>query len=175
MNIDIIIFNTLNNLAENWFLVDLFFYFTAKILPYFLLLPFFYLFFKDYKKNLFLVGEALFAAFFARYVVCELIRYIVPRERPFNILEESKLLLPLTENASLPSGHVSFLFALATVAFFYNKKLGGVLLGLSFLVGISRVYAGVHWPSDILAGVLVGILCGFFIYHISLFLKKRWL
>lgn len=175
MNVDIYIFNIINNLAENWFFVDFFFYLSAKILPYFLLLPFVYLLYKGYKKNFFFVGEAVFSALFARYAVCELIRYIIPRERPFFVLEDSKLLLPLTENSSFPSGHVSFFFALSTVVFLYNKKWGSVLYALSLLIGLSRVYVGIHWPSDILAGVLVGIFCGFVVFHLSAVVKKKWL
>ncbi len=166
MSVDIYLFHLLNDLAESWFLLDFFFYFCAKILPYFLLLPFFYLLIKDYKKNLLFVGEAFLTAFLVRYAICEMIRSLVPRLRPYDFMDGVSLLVPFSDNLSLPSGHVSFLFALATVTYFYNKKMSIVLFALSSLVGISRVYVGVHWPSDIVAGALVGVLSGLIVFHL---------
>lgn len=63
--------------------------------------------------------------------------------------------------AAFPSGHASVVFALAMVMFFYNHKLGWVLLVLATLVGLARIYVGVHFPLDIIAGAGVGILSAF--------------
>lgn len=58
---------------------------------------------------------------------------------------------------SFPSGHAIFLFSLATSVWFENKKAGAILFGIAALVGVGRVAAGVHWPTDIIGGAALGI------------------
>ncbi len=174
MEADIFVFNILNGFTGNWFLLDFFFFFCAKILPYLLILPFLYLLLKDHRKYAFYVGEIFFAAFFVRYALCEAIRHISPRERPLNALEDVNVIIPFTtENASLPSGHVAFFFALSTVAFMRNKKAGSALFFFSFLIALSRVAAGVHWPSDVVIGALVGLASGFIVFKLSQKICKK--
>lgn len=59
---------------------------------------------------------------------------------------------------SFPSGHAAFYFALSMAVYLYNKKLGVILFVVSLIMGIARIYAGVHWPSDILGGIVVGVI-----------------
>ncbi len=66
-----------------------------------------------------------------------------------------------SKEASFPSGHATFYFALATIVYFYNKKVGIWFFIVSFFIAVARVFVGVHWPSDILAGALLGILMGY--------------
>ncbi|WP_242393120.1 phosphatase PAP2 family protein [Anaeromyxobacter oryzisoli] len=60
---------------------------------------------------------------------------------------------------SLPSLHASNFFAMASVAWAASRRLGGAVLVLAAAVALSRVYVGVHWPSDIVAGAVWGVLC----------------
>ena len=76
------------------------------------------------------------------------------------------LILNKIDQPAFPSGHAAFFFALSTVVYFYNKKAGIGFFVASFLISISRVFGGVHWPTDILAGVLVGIFSAWFILKI---------
>ncbi len=173
MNIDLVIFNFINGFAGKWFFADSLFYVLSSVLPYLLLVPFAYLLIKGIKKNGVYVLEVFISAFFARYGLCQAIRQFFPRERPFIALNDVNLLAPFKDSASLPSGHVSFFFALSTVVFLYNKKAGTVFYTLSFLIGLSRVYIGLHWPSDILAGIFVGLLSGVIIYGLAQLFKKN--
>jgi undecaprenyl-diphosphatase len=60
--------------------------------------------------------------------------------------------------ASLPSGHASFYFAMSTIVYLYNKKVGVLFYIATILITLARIFSGVHWPSDILAGALFGIV-----------------
>ena len=77
------------------------------------------------------------------------------------------LLLSHEATSSFPSGHAAFYFALSTIIYFYNKKAGLLFLFASFLISISRVFVGIHWPFDIFAGAIVGIFSGWIILKIS--------
>lgn len=90
-----------------------------------------------------------------RYGVAELIRFFLHRPRPFLALQLPHL---LTENSySFPSGHTIFLIGMAIGVFFVNKRYGYWLFALSVIVGLARVVAGVHYPSDILGGAVLGV------------------
>ena len=98
-----------------------------------------------------------FASFFvARLIIVEFIRAIIPRARPF-LAHSAVQLIAKGNESSFPSGHAAALFAIATAIYFYNKKAGVLLCIVAILVSIARVIAGVHYPSDIIAGAIVGI------------------
>lgn len=162
MNLDILIFQQINGWAGKSVCLDAVGIFFAKYLEYLLIvLIIFFL-----RKNLKIIFQAFLAAVLARFGVVELIRVFWSRSRPF-IENNVNLLIGHENTGSFPSGHAAFYFGLSTVVYFYNKKLGIMFLIASSLVSISRVFVGVHWPSDILAGAIVGIFCGWLVIKIS--------
>ena len=86
-------------------------------------------------------------------------------ERPPAVLEAGSfhLIGEAFRNGSFPSGHTTTVFLLATILFRHfrdNLFLAGSVIALAILAGFSRIAAGVHWPADMLAGMVLGTVCG---------------
>lgn len=107
---------------------------------------------------------ALIAAGIARYGVAELIRHFYHRPRPYVELNISPLFADTAY--SFPSGHTIFMFALVAGIFPYNKKAAWWLAGAGLLIGLARVAAGVHYPSDILGGIILGLCTGALVHFL---------
>lgn len=90
------------------------------------------------------------------------LKNITCRLRPCVVDSSIPLALELPRSYSFPSGHTASSFAAATVIFSFNKKWGTGALCLAALVGFSRLYLFVHFPTDVLAGMVLGILSGVF-------------
>ena len=106
---------------------------------------------------------AVISAVVARWGVKQLLLLFIHRARPFVINQNIHPLIssPVSENyQSFPSGHAVFFFALATVIYSNDKRWGIFFLVSAMLMGIARVAVGVHYPTDILGGVILGIFTG---------------
>jgi len=163
--LDITIFRWFNSWAGHSSFVDWTIIFLAEYLWYVmagavisLVLSTWFLRFRQYRKrHLELLYLALVSAFSARFVVAEVIKYIFNRPRPFAVLDGVQQLLQHSAGRSFPSGHASLAFAIAATVAFYYPKTSILFFIAAVNVGVARVIAGVHWPSDILGGALVGI------------------
>jgi len=67
---------------------------------------------------------------------------------------------------SFPSGHTTLAFALSTNIFLYNKKIGYFAFIVAGLISISRIIVGVHYPLDIIMGIIIGITFPIILYKI---------
>ena len=114
------------------------------------------LFFAAYRKS---GVQILLALLFSLLIVNVLLKNTVCRERPCWIDPGVRLLLSVPEDYSFPSGHASASFAAATSLFCGHKKLGAAALVLAVLIAFSRMYLFVHFPTDILAGMVIGVCC----------------
>jgi len=106
-------------------------------------------------EKMYETGKLASAAFIETGILTYLLKEIVRRPRP----------LDGSDNKSFPSGHTSFAFAFATVASYKYAKLSIPLYLGAFGTAFSRVYLGRHYPSDVLAGALIGTLAGWSIIH----------
>ncbi len=174
MNIDLVIFTFINNLAGQSKIFDGLGIFFADWLPYVLgIILLIYVWWpkKDVSKNRAMAAVALVAALVARFIVKGAIVLFYLKPRPYMYLPQAHKLIyimPWDNFQSFPSAHAMFFFAASTVIYRFNKKLGIFFFICSLLMGIARVFVGVHWPSDILAGALLGIATGIAVHWIYL-------
>jgi len=167
------IFGLINGLTGNWPALDFLGIFLAEYLPYVLTAILTAWLVIDWKKHLKPLATFYLTAIFSRFVVTEIIRYFLPRSRPF-IDNEVNLLISHSASNSFPSGHAAFYFALGMAIYLYNKKAGLVFLFAALLTSIARVYVGVHWPTDIIGGVVVGIASAYAIDFLKQKIVKRF-
>ncbi|MBQ3967223.1 MAG: phosphatase PAP2 family protein, partial [Lachnospiraceae bacterium] len=96
------------------------------------------------------------------------IKPIVNRDRPYTMAEYAargiQLLIKKAHDASFPSGHTAASFASAVAILFYNRKIGIPAIILAAIIGFSRLYVAIHFPSDVFVGAIVGILCAIIAY-----------
>ncbi len=151
------LFETINDLAGRNIWLDRLGVFFTDYAGYVLIVILVLIFiFKSTRLSRFMVLVALISAAVSRGIITTIIRFFYHHPRPFDVLTVKQL---IPENDySFPSGHAAFYFALSMGVYLYNKKLGAAFFVISALMGIARIFAGVHWPADILGGVLIGIV-----------------
>ena len=164
------IFQAINGTANTSGLIDFIGKFFADYLLYIAVLFFIVLFFIN-KTRLMVIAIGI-SVFLSRIVITEPLKRIFHIARPYVSIDGVKKIVG--ENGdyfSFPSGHASVFFAIATAIFCFNKKWGIVSFIIAILVGVARIYVGVHWPIDVVAGALIGILSGIVVN--KFIIKKR--
>ena len=85
------------------------------------------------------------------------IKPLITRLRPFDVYPHVTLLIPRPHDFSFPSGHTMSSFAAATVLFWNYKRIGICALIIAILIAFSRLYLYVHYPTDVLGGIIIGV------------------
>jgi undecaprenyl-diphosphatase len=101
------------------------------------------------------------------------IKFLIQRPRPFNNPEIAKWLRHVGDahGPSFPSNHAANSFAAAVILSWYFPSLRKVFYIIAILIGYSRIALGVHYPSDVVTGAILGILVGLLI---KVSLLNRW-
>lgn len=128
------------------------------------------LFSKRTRKTALMTGAALIFGL----LICNLIlKPAVARIRPYEVMEGIKLLIEKQSDFSFPSGHTTASFEAATVFMLRDKRFGIPALVLAIIIAFSRMYLYVHYPTDIIGGIVIGTLCGVLGYFVVGYIWKK--
>ena len=95
----------------------------------------------------------------------QLIKKIVNRARPFLKINNLHIKKIGIDKYSFPSGHTCAAFSLAIMTRYFFPTFSMIAISLSTLVGFSRMYLGVHYPTDVLIGMFLGIISSVVVYN----------
>ncbi|MCP4262609.1 MAG: phosphatase PAP2 family protein, partial [Planctomycetes bacterium] len=139
---------------QNTFLDALMIFFTKNrfILFIAVLSP---LFFKDWRKGLIVFTICVAGTIVASSSV-SLLKQLFSKPRPCHTLENVRLLVACNSDFSLPSGHSATSFTIALIIGHLYKQAKIPAFIVAFIVAFSRIYVGVHYPSDVIAGAVWG-------------------
>lgn len=116
-------------------------------------------------------GVSVIVAVALAYVVVDVIlKPLVCRDRPFDAADFD-LLIAAPDTWSFPSGHTASAFAGAAAVLIHSRRWGAVAMVYAVLVGVSRMYLCVHWPTDVIAGALIGTALAF----LAVWFMSRWI
>jgi undecaprenyl-diphosphatase len=161
------VFRDINKFAKKWKWLDVLAIFCARILPYLMVL--FLVIFAIATKNWQIIFFTLLSALIARFVLNSFIYHFYKEVRPAYI-RGANVLIPIPGNPSFPSSHAAVFSAISFTLFLYNIQIAYVFLALSLLIGVARVFCGVHWFRDILGGFASGFLSAIIVYYILIYL-----
>lgn len=97
-------------------------------------------------------------------ITAHIIKVTVNRIRPFLSLNNLNIKKIGIDSYSFPSGHTTSAFCIAIMFSLYFPIAAPVAIALSCGVGISRMYIGVHYPTDVMVGMLLGTICSFLVF-----------
>ncbi|MGI6013168.1 MAG: phosphatase PAP2 family protein [Oscillospiraceae bacterium] len=108
-------------------------------------------------------------------ILCNgILKNLVARIRPFDVNTAVELLIQKPSDYSFPSGHTAASFAAVTALYCTHSRLRYPAFCVALLIAFSRMYLYVHYPSDILGGVLLGVICGCAAAQIFRVRLRRW-
>lgn len=101
-------------------------------------------------------------------IICSvIIKPLVARIRPCNVNNIVNMLVACPHDYSFPSGHTTAAFAAATCLMFCKNKFWPYFMVFAFIMAFSRMYLYVHFPTDIIAGCILGFICGWIGYKLG--------
>lgn len=111
------------------------------------------------------MGWEVAASLSSSHLIVHLLKRKVNRPRPHTVLQViEKFEVPICDY-SFPSGHTTASFAVANILAMHLPGLSGLILGGAVLVGLSRMYLGVHYPSDVLVGFGVALISSLLVHN----------
>lgn len=125
-----------------------------------------YFWMRDERELALLMGAGILAGAMFTYPL----KFIIDRTRPHDLIESTRLLTPSESDPSFPSGHTELSFLAATIVSRFHPGYSKYLYSFSFIVGLSRIYVGVHFPIDVVGGIVIGVMLGKLVLVVQ---KKR--
>ena len=121
-------------------------------------------------------GIIMAAALIMDLLICNIaVKNLAARTRPYDVNTSVQLLVAKLHDYSFPSGHTAASFASVTALYLAGeKKLWKPALVLACLIAVSRLYLYVHYPTDVLGGVVIGIIAGYLGYRLVKVLEDKF-
>ena len=119
-------------------------------------------------------GVSVLIAYLAVFLIGQLaLKNLFSRPRPCQIDEAFALLVARPSSSSFPSTHSAWAFGTATAIFMQHRKMGVAAYVVAALIGFSRLYMFLHFPTDVLFGMVLGIALGVLAHRITMVLWKK--
>ncbi len=172
-HLDLDIFYFINHTLSNT-LLDKFFVIITEVENWFIayLLLYFILIFKGGKRGKISAAILILLIIVSDQLSSVILKNIFGRIRPCNVLNDVKVLVGCTGSFSFPSSHAVNNFAVALFFGKLFKKYKYILISIASLVALSRPYVGVHYPSDILGGAIIGSILGIIFSYLVIYIEK---
>ncbi len=155
---DIMVLEALRHIVGVSKVTDWLIYFAAEYLPYLMAAALLYFIFRSPGRKIYFLALAALGSILSRGILTELIHFLFFRARPFVSLSFNTLISQSPLEGSFPSGHMALLVPLGLTLWQFDRKKGAWFLALTLIVGIARIIAGVHYPLDIIGGILIGFV-----------------
>lgn len=124
------------------------------------------------KRSTRIIGVSSLGALLVSYLVgIEGLKNAVARPRPVWLDPSVHMLVKIPKDFSFPSGHTIATFTAAGAVWYYKRYWGYLLMGIGGIVGLSRMYLYVHFPTDVLSGLILGLVFGVLVASI---VHKKW-
>ena len=107
-----------------------------------------------------------------------IIKNLVERVRPYEVISGLERIVGPESDASFPSGHAACAFAVCIAIFLAARKVWPLwvrilLIGYAVLISFSRLYVGVHYPTDVLGGIVIASICTVVVYLVFVHVEKK--
>ena len=162
------VFKNINHFAGKSKFLDGFAIFCAKYLLYLMLVFLFCVAVVLRSRGLFFYP--LVSGLSAAFIINTIIYTFYKKHRPAE-LKSTKILIGVPENPSFPSRHSAVVFGVSFYLFFYSPQLAIIFIICSCFVGMARVFCGVHWFTDILGGIVSGLLSAIIVYNLAILIR----
>lgn len=157
------LFRLINDLGKQYTYLNPVFVFIAEYLVYVLALAVAIYWFTNNRTHKLMVISGIMAFIIAEALgkAAGMLHY---NEQPFAVLSNVNQLIEKAVNNSFPSDHTILFFSFCTVFWLFKRTWGWIWMVIAFVVGISRIWVGVHYPADVAVGILISMISALIAY-----------